>query len=113
MQTVGSGLFRLTPEAALVVVLSNALVLFLFSSRALESWLIGHHLPAIPLVPVSSTQVVIGGILGIGLLKDFRSINYRILGEIVLGWLVTPLAAGTISFVALFFLQNVFRLQVQ
>ena len=113
MQTVGSGLFRLTPEAALVVVLSNALVLFLFSSRALESWLIGHHLPAIPLVPVSSTQVVIGGILGIGLLKDFRSINYRILGEIVLGWLVTPVAAGTISFVALFFLQNVFRLQVQ
>ncbi|MFQ5770324.1 MAG: inorganic phosphate transporter [bacterium] len=112
MVTVGRSIFRLSPEAALVVVLSNALVLFLFASQGLEQWLISHGLPTIPLVPVSSTQAVIGAILGIGLLKGARSINYGILGEIALGWVVTPIVAGIITYISLFFLQNVFDLEV-
>ncbi len=113
MQTVGTGLFRLSPEAALVVVLSNAVVLFLFSSQTLSTWLTSLGLPAIPLVPVSSTQAVIGAILGIGLYKGARGINYGVLGEIALGWIVTPIVAGVLSFVALFFMQNVFGVVVK
>ena len=112
METIGSGLFRLSPDAALVVVLANAIVLFIFSSKGLESWLLAHGLPAIPLVPVSSTQAVIGAILGIGLLKGAREINYNVLGEIALGWLITPIAAGVLTFICLFFLQNVFNQEV-
>ncbi|MFQ5751953.1 MAG: inorganic phosphate transporter [bacterium] len=112
MTTVGRSLFRLSPEAALVVVLSHALVLLLFSSQGLETWLTSHGLPAIPLVPVSSTQAVIGAIIGIGILKGTKSINYGILGEIALGWVVTPIVAGIITFIALFFLQNVFNQEV-
>ncbi len=112
METVGSGLFKLSPESALVVVLANAFVLFLFSSEGLESWLISHNLPAIPLVPVSSSQAVIGSVLGIGLLKGGKGINFRVLGGIASGWVTTPIISGLISFVALFFLQNVFNQEV-
>lgn len=112
MRTVGRSVFRLSPEAALVVVLAHGLVLFIFSSKELSELLVAMGLPPIPLAPVSSTQVVIGAILGIGLLKSARNINYRMLGEIVLGWVVTPVAAGIIALVALFFLENVFMQNV-
>jgi PiT family inorganic phosphate transporter len=94
MLTVGNDLFKLTPVAALVVVFSEALVLFLFASKSLEQWLISHGLPAFPLVPVSSSQAVIGGIIGISLVKRGRGIRYEILGKIALGWVATPIAAG-------------------
>jgi len=113
MQTVGSSLFKMSPEAALVVVAAQAMVLFLFSSETLESWLIGHGLPPIPLVPVSSSQAVVGAIIGIGILKGIKGIRYRMLGEIAVGWVTTPIIAGVIAFVSLFFLQNVFNQQVR
>jgi len=112
MDTVGRSLFKLSPESALVVVLSHAIVLFLFSSEGLESWLISHHIPAIPLVPVSSSQAVVGAILGIGILKGGRGIKFDVLGGIASGWVLTPLVSGLITFVALFFLQNVFSQEV-
>jgi phosphate/sulfate permease len=112
METVGSGIFELSSEAALVVVLSQSLVLFLFSSVALSNLLTNMGLPAIPLVPVSSSQVVIGSILGIGLYKGARNMNYRMLGGIALGWVATPLIAGLISYFALFFIENVFEIAV-
>lgn len=112
METVGGNLFRLSPEAALVVVLANALVLFLFASQGLANWLTSLGLPSLPLVPVSSTQAVIGAILGIGIFKGAKGIHYGVLGEIALGWVTTPVVAGIIAFIALFFVQNVFNLQV-
>jgi PiT family inorganic phosphate transporter len=112
METVGSNLFKLSPEAALVVVLANALVLFLFASQGLANWLTSVGLPSLPLVPVSSTQAVIGAILGIGILKGAKGINYGLLGEIAMGWLATPIFAGILTSIALFFVQNVFNLQV-
>ncbi len=112
MSTVGKNLFRLSPVSALVVVLSQAIVLFLFSSEQLESWLLHYGLPAIPLVPVSSTQAVVGAIIGIGLMKGGKSVRYNVLGEIATGWVTTPIISGIITFIALFFLQNVFDQQV-
>jgi PiT family inorganic phosphate transporter len=112
MHTVGRSLFRLSPEAALIVVFAHALVLFIFSSKELAELVSLIGLPPIPLVPVSSTQAVIGAIVGIGLLKNARNINYKMLGEIAIGWVATPLAAGVIAFVALFFLENVFLQEV-
>ena len=109
MLTVGEGITEMSPVAALVAVLANALVLFLFASQGLESFLIGHGLPAIPLVPVSSSQAIVGSVIGIGLIKGGRAIRWRMLGEISLAWVVTPIAAVAMSFVALFFLQNVFQ----
>ena len=112
MTTVGQKLYKLTPQAALVVVLAESTVLFLFASQGLESWLIAHGLPPIPLVPVSSSQAVIGAIIGIALAKGGRNIQWRVLGNIAMGWVTTPVIAGIVSFFCLFFLQNVFQQKV-
>ncbi len=109
MQTVGNNIIPLTPITALVVVFSSSTVLFLFSSQNLERLLVTHGLPAIPLVPISSAQAVVGAIIGIGLYKGGGSINYKILGKIASGWITAPLLACVISFVSLFVIQNVFN----
>jgi PiT family inorganic phosphate transporter len=112
IQTVGNDLLKISPLAAFVVVLAESLVLFLFSSRTLEGWLLAHGLPTIPLVPISSSQAVIGGIIGIAIVRKGREIRFKVLGDIALGWLATPLLAGVITFFGLFILQNVFNLEV-
>lgn len=110
--TVGGNLGRLSPSAALITVLSHSIVLFLFASRGLEAWLMSHGLPTIPLVPVSSSQAVVGAIVGISILQGTAGIQWSVLAKIVTGWVVTPFAAGLLCFIGLFFLQNVFNLKV-
>jgi PiT family inorganic phosphate transporter len=109
MLTVGEGITEMSPVAALVAVLANALVLFLFASEALETFLISNGLPSFPLVPVSSSQAIVGSVIGIALVKGGRTIRWRMLAEITGAWMMTPLFAVLISFIALFFLQNVFQ----
>lgn len=112
MQTVGNNILELSSESALVVVLAHSLVLFVFSSQSLQTFLISHGLPSVPLVPVSSSQAIVGAILGVGLLKQAREIKFGVLGGIATGWVTTPILAGLISFFALFFVNNVFNLEV-
>ena len=112
IKTIGNGILSMTPVAALVVVVSQALVLFIFSSQGLQNLLTANNLPSIPLVPVSSTQAVIGAVIGIGLLKGGKGIRWSILGKIVIGWIASPIIALVICFISLFFLENVFNLQV-
>ena len=112
MNKVGNGILALTPEAAIVVVLAHSLVLFVFSSQSLASLIASVGLPSIPLVPVSSTQVVIGSLMGIGLVKGVRELKFKALGVIALGWVITPLSSGILTYVVLFFVQNVFNMQV-
>jgi PiT family inorganic phosphate transporter len=112
MITVGSDLFHLSPVAALIVVFSSGLVLFLFASEGLKIWLESIGLPSLPLVPVSSSHTVVGAILGIGVAKSGRNINFSILGKISSGWIMTPIIAGIVSFILLFFMQNVFMQKV-
>ncbi len=112
MMTVGGNLGRLSPSAALITVISHSIVLFLFASRGLEAWLSSHGLPTIPLVPVSSSQAVVGAIVGISILQGTAGIQWHVLGKIFAGWVATPFVAGLICFIGLFFLQNVFGLKV-
>jgi PiT family inorganic phosphate transporter len=115
MMTVGNTLFPLNPVGAFVVVITLSIVLFLFSSTGLEHFLVSVGLPPIPLIPVSSSQAVVGAIIGIGLLKGVsgaRQIKWGVLLNIGSGWVSTPLIAAIICFFMLFFLQNVFDQQV-
>jgi PiT family inorganic phosphate transporter len=113
MQTVGKSLFKLNPVTALVVVLAESLVLFLFASEALESWLVARGLPSIPLVPVSSSQAVIGAVMGIALVRRGRGVKFGVLGRVAGGWVTTPVIAAVVAFLGLFFLQNVFGVTVR
>ncbi|HEX7493589.1 MAG TPA: inorganic phosphate transporter, partial [Bacteroidales bacterium] len=112
MNTIGNNIMELSSEAALVVVLAQSLVLFIFSSTGLSNLIVKTGLPPIPMVPVSSSQVIVGCIIGIGLYKGARNINFRVLGEIGLGWIITPLASGLLTFFLLFFMKNIFGLNV-
>ena len=112
METIGSNIIELSSEAALVVVLAEALVLFIFSSSFLSDSFVRLGLPPIPMVPVSSSQVVIGSVIGIGLYKGARNINFRILGEISAGWIATPILSGLFTFISLFFVKNIFGIDV-
>ncbi len=108
MMTVGTNIYKISPVAAFIVVLSSSTVLFLFASAELKTFLVSNALPSFPLVPVSSSQAVIGAIIGIGIAKGGRNINTKVLGNIGLGWVATPIAAALISYITLFFMQNVF-----
>ncbi len=112
MMTVGDGIMPLSPIAAWVVVVAQSIVLTLFASEGLEYFLASHNLPTIPLVPVSSSQAVVGAVIGIGLLSGGRNLRWRVLGTISLGWVTTPIVAALICYVSLFFLQNVFDQKV-
>jgi len=109
MLTVGSGIMELSPVAAFVAVWSHSIVLFLFSSQSLEAFLKSHGLPSIPLVPVSSSQAIVGAVIGMGLLKGGRSIKWGTVAGIASGWVTTPIISAVISFICLFFMQNVFQ----
>ncbi|MEA5415784.1 inorganic phosphate transporter [Synechococcus sp. BA-132 BA5] len=115
MMTVGDSLLTLTPLGAFVVVVSHSLVLFIFSSTALEGFLASHGLPTIPLLPVSGSQAVVGSVVGIALLqgiRGIRQIKWKVLVGIASGWITTPLLAAVMGFVLLFVVQNVFGQQV-
>jgi PiT family inorganic phosphate transporter len=112
MSTVGDGMMPMTPLIAWIIVFSQSIVLYLFASQGLKTFLINHNLPSLPLVPVSSSQAVVGAVLGIGLIKGGRGIRWGVLAKIASGWITTPIIAAIICFVSLFFLQNVFNQQV-
>lgn len=113
MKTIGDSLLKLSPRAALVVVLANAIVLFLFSSVPLKNFLLSIGLPAIPLVPVSSSQAIVGAVIGIGLVRNASEIRFSVLKSILIGWIATPVIAGVVCYVLLFVAQNVFEFTVK
>jgi inorganic phosphate transporter, PiT family len=112
MHTIGNNIMELSSEAALVVVLAESLVLFIFSSTGLSIFFTRIGLPPIPMVPVSSSQVVVGCIIGIGLYRGARNINFKMLGEIGIAWIVSPVASGLLTFLMLFFMKNIFGINV-
>jgi len=112
MMQVGNGIMALSAEAAIVTVLSQAVVLFVFSSTAFSEFLQSLGLPPVPLVPVSSSQVIVGSIIGIGMIKGVNEIKFKTIKGIAYGWVLTPIAAGLLSFLALFFVKNLFNLNV-
>lgn len=107
--TVGNTIMKLSPLMAWVVVASQGLVLFIFSSQGIQNFLLSHGLPALPLVPVSSTQAVIGAVMGLGIAKGGGSLNWTVLGKIGISFVITPVSTAVICYISLFFLQNVFN----
>ena len=112
MFTVGNDLLKMSPIAAFIVVIAHSIVLFLFASKGISNFLHSINLPSIPLVPVSSSQAVVGAVIGIGLLKGGKEVQWSIAGKISIGWFTLPIMAAFISLIILFFLKNFFNLGV-
>jgi PiT family inorganic phosphate transporter len=87
METVGRKLIRLDPFSALVVVLAEAVTVHIYT-------FVG--------VPVSTSQAVVGAILGVGLVKGIKTVNRATLRNILVGWFFTPVVASFMA-TALYF----------
>ncbi|MCP4712227.1 MAG: inorganic phosphate transporter, partial [Planctomycetes bacterium] len=78
MLAVGSGIMPLDAFSALVAVSAMSITVHVFA-------MVG--------VPVSTSQAIVGAIIGIGLMRGGRSIHFKVLRNIGLGWLMTPVVA--------------------
>jgi PiT family inorganic phosphate transporter len=83
MKTVGKNLVKLDSFSAFIAVLSSAIVVHIFSKVG---------------VPVSTSQAIIGAVLGIGLLKGVQTINLKTLFSILSGWVCSPIIAAILSY---------------
>lgn len=90
MATVGRGLVRLDAFSSLVVILAEAIAVHFFA-------MVG--------VPVSTSQAVIGAVVGISLVRGIRSLRLRLLRTIGLGWIMTP-TVGCLLSMLLYFLTH-------
>jgi len=86
MLTVGGRIAHLSDFAALIAVLGQDITVHIFT------W-IG--------VPVSTSQAIVGAVMGVGLVKSSKAINFKVIGKIFIGWLSTPAASLIITFVLL------------
>jgi PiT family inorganic phosphate transporter len=87
MQTVGRGIVRLDPFSAFVVVLAAAITVHVYA------W-VG--------VPVSTSQAVVGAVVGVGLTRQASAVSRPVLIRVALGWLATPVVAAAASAALLF-----------
>ncbi len=78
METVGRKLVKLDSFSALVVVLAEAITVHFYT-------FIG--------VPVSTSQAVVGAVLGVGIIKGVNTIRRRMLRNILIAWFLTPVVA--------------------
>lgn len=58
----------------------------------------GLHVFAMAGIPVSSSQGVVGALMGIGLYHGIKTVSKRKIAEVVVGWVATPSLAGFVSF---------------
>ena len=49
-------------------------------------------------VPVSTSQAIVGGVTGVGLVKGTKTVQKRTLLEIAIGWVSTPLSTGIVAY---------------
>lgn len=112
VNAAGEGILSLAPETTIIVLLSQAIVLFLFSSIWFSNVLISFGITPFLLVPVSSTQIVVGVVLGIGIVKGAREIEIKTLASIGLSWIIAPIGAALLSFFVFFSLSKLFNREI-
>lgn len=83
MDTVGKKIVHLDGFSAFVSTFSAAITVHLFTQVG---------------VPVSSSQAIVGGVTGVGLVRGARTVSKRTLAEIAIGWVSTPLFCGIIAY---------------
>jgi len=88
MQTIGTKITELTPTRGYCATLAAATTVVLASKTGL---------------PVSTTHIAVGAVMGVGLARGIGALDLRVIGNIVVSWIVT-LPAGAILAALFFFL---------
>jgi PiT family inorganic phosphate transporter len=80
MTTIGTGITHLTPSRGFAAELAAACTVVIASGTGL---------------PISTTQTLVGGVLGVGLARGIGAINMGVVRNIVISWVITlPVGAG-------------------
>ncbi len=82
MQTIGQKISEITPSRGFAAELAAAATIILATIRE---------------IPVSTSQILVGSVLGVGLARGVAAIDLRVLRDIVFSWLLTLPVAGLLS----------------
>ena len=88
MVTVGKRITELTPSRGFAAELGAATTVVIASGSGL---------------PISTTHTLVGAVLGVGLARGIGALNLRVVGTILVSWLIT-LPAGAFLAIVFFFL---------
>ncbi|WP_448568400.1 inorganic phosphate transporter [Thalassotalea ganghwensis] len=78
--TIGKGITHLTPSRGFAAELAAACTVVIASGTGL---------------PISTTQTLVGAVLGVGMARGIAAINMGVVGNIVVSWVITlPVGAG-------------------
>jgi PiT family inorganic phosphate transporter len=91
--TVGTGITQLTPSRGFAATLAAAATVVIASGTGL---------------PVSTTQVLVGAVLGVGLARGLAALDTRVINKIFLSWLITLPAGALMSIIFFFMLKGMF-----
>jgi PiT family inorganic phosphate transporter len=93
MKTIGSGITQLTPSRGYCATLAAAATVVLASRTGL---------------PVSTTHIAVGAVIGVGLARGVGAIDLRVIGGIIVSWLVTLPVGGVLAALFYFTLKGMF-----
>ncbi|WP_148253370.1 inorganic phosphate transporter [Aidingimonas lacisalsi] len=91
--TVGTGITELTPSRGFAATLAAATTVVLASGTGL---------------PISTTHTLVGAVLGVGLARGMAALNLRVIGTIVMSWLITLPAGAALAILFFFMLKGMF-----
>jgi inorganic phosphate transporter, PiT family len=93
MKTIGTGITQLTPSRGYCATLAAAATVVLASRTGL---------------PVSTTHIAVGAVIGVGLARGVGAIDLRVIGNIVISWVVTLPVGGILAALFFFTLKGMF-----
>ncbi|MCP4406212.1 MAG: inorganic phosphate transporter [Gammaproteobacteria bacterium] len=93
MRTIGTKITELTPSRGFCATLAAASTVVLASRTGL---------------PVSTTHIAVGAVIGVGLARGVGAIDLRVIGGIVVSWVVTLPVGGVLAALFFFTLKGVF-----
>jgi PiT family inorganic phosphate transporter len=93
MQTIGTKITELTPTRGYCATLAAATTVVVASKTGL---------------PVSTTQIAVGCVMGVGLARGVGAIDLRVVGGIVLSWFVTLPAGALLAAIFFFIFKGIF-----
>lgn len=93
MKTIGSRITPLTPTKGFCATLAAAATIVIASRTGL---------------PVSTTQIAVGGVIGVGMARGIAAIDLRVVGGIFVSWLITLPVGGILAALIFFILKAVF-----
>ena len=93
MMTVGGSIANISQIDGFLVILSSALAITVMKI------LLG--------IPVSTSQAVVGAVIGAGLVKGPKNVEWKVLGKIGIAWISSPTAAGLLAYIIALCTQSV------